>query len=210
MKLRTALVAGLLPLAAAAMAIDLPPGGHVGRGTPDAPGVITIFSDSPTLLDSFTGGFANPSINGSITSAVYLNGQGTLDFYVQVSVGALSDPINRVTLYDFSGFTTDVGHRLDAYGPFAIAGTIDPNEANRNASGSVVGFDFDLGDAGLNQGTTSYTLVVRTNATAYDWGNVAVINGVSDNVRGFQPVPEPATMAVIGIGVLALLRRKRA
>ncbi|HWA82847.1 MAG TPA: hypothetical protein VG820_05420, partial [Fimbriimonadaceae bacterium] len=119
---------------------SLDPGGRAGRGTADAPGDLTIFADSPALLDTFSGGFANASINGTVTSAVYLNDLGTLDFYVQVTVGESSDPIGRVTLYNFAGFLTDVGHRLDLYGPFTTTGTIDPSEANRNVSGSTVGF----------------------------------------------------------------------
>lgn len=192
-----------------AMALDLLPGGRVGRGTPAAPGDLTIFVDSPTLLDTFSGGFSNPSINGTVTSAVYLNDVGTLDFYVQVTVGADSDPLGRVTLFNYVNFLTNVGHRLDAYGPFASIGTVDPNEANRNASGTTVGFDYDLGTTGLNPGLTSYTMVIRTDATDYTMGNVAVINGVSDNVRGFAPVPEPASLAALGVGALALLLRRR-
>lgn len=191
------------------MAIQLDPGGRAGRGTVEAPGDLTIFVDSPTLLDTFSGGFSNLSINGTVTSAVYLNGLGTLDFYVQVAVGADSDPLGRVTLFNFANFLTDVGHRLDAYGPFATIGTIDPNEANRNSSGTTVGFDYDLGTTGLNPGTTSYTMVIRTDATEYTTGNVALINGVSDNVRGFAPVPEPASLAALGLGALALMRRRR-
>ncbi|HVT11094.1 MAG TPA: PEP-CTERM sorting domain-containing protein [Fimbriimonadaceae bacterium] len=210
MNLRTLLVAVAAFGASTAWGTILDPGGRAGRGTPDAPGDLTIFADQPAMLDTFSGGFANASINGTVTSAVYLNSLGTLDFYVQVTVGESSDPIGRVTLYNFASFLTDVGHRLDAYGPYVSIGAIDPSEANRNASGSTVGFDYDLGATGLNPGTTSYTMVVRTDATEYTFGNVAIINGVSDNVRGFAPVPEPASLAILGVGILALLRRKRA
>lgn len=193
-----------------AMAVDLTPGARVGRNSTEAPGQLTVFSDSPTLVASTTTNFSNASIFGTATTAVYLNSLGTLDFYVQVSNGAGSDPIHRISLFNFAGYTTDVGYRTDAYSPFSIAGTLAPSEANRNLAGSVVGFDFDPDPVnGFNSGVTSYTMVVRTNATEYTTGNVAIIDGISANAAGFAPVPEPASMAVLGIGALALLRRRR-
>jgi hypothetical protein len=193
-----------------AMAIQVTPGGRVGRNTLEAPGFLTVYTDTPTLLDSVTTGFSNPSIQGSVTCGVYLNELGTLDFYVQVINDTSSDPINRITLYDFSGYTTDVGYRTDALAPFVSPGTKAPDEANRNEAGSVVGFDYDVNwETGFNSGVTGYTVVVRTNATEYTTGNVAVINGISENLAGFAPVPEPTTLAVVGLGAIDLLRRRR-
>lgn len=209
MKLRLFVFAGLAAVAASASAINLDPGGHVGRGTPDAPGALTVFLDSPALLDQITTPFSNPSINGVATAAVFRNDAGTIDFYLQVSLGPDSDPLGRVSMFNFQAFSTDVGYRLDAYTPYLTPGTIFASEANRNASGTVIGFDYDLGVNGFNPTTTGYTVVVRTDATDYKIGNVALINGVSTNVPGFAPVPEPATLTALGLGALAMLRRRR-
>lgn len=190
-------------LAASSFGLILGPGDNVPQALTGA----DVFSDSPTLLASNgPQGFNNASISGTVTSAVYLNGGGTLDFYVQVTVNSASaDPVNRITLFNFGTYFTNVGYRTTAYGVFANAGTVQPATANRNSG--TVGFNFN---PTLGTSTTSRIMVIRTNATAYNQlGNVGVINGITENVVGFQPVPEPATLAGLGIATIALIRRRR-
>lgn len=205
MTIRALLISGALASFAVANAIPLNPGGHVGRNDLAAPGLLTLYTDSPTLLASVTQPFTDPSIAGSVTSAVFQNSLGTLDFYVQVTTTAGSDPVSRVTMFNFDSVTTDVGYRNDGYSIFDN-GSVLPNEANRNTNGKVVGFDFDNG---LAPNSESFTLVVRTNATQFTAGNVAIIDGISTNVAGFQPVPEPASITGLAIASIAILRRRK-
>jgi hypothetical protein len=187
----------------AAQAIIVLPGQRVGRGTLD------VFADNPTLITSLTlpVNSLSGAVFGTMTSAVYRNQFGTLDFYYQYVNGAGSDPINRITMNSFRGFTTDVGYRTTAIGPF-VAGTVEPDEANRSFSGSVVGFDFDPPVA-IPSGATSRVLVVRTNATDFRNGWTSVINGGATTVAAFAPVPEPTTLGALALGALGLLRRRK-
>src|SRR5688572_18664664 len=211
MKYRLGGLALLTVLASAsAQAILLVPGARVGRGTAEAPGVLTIFTDtSLTLLasNSMAVNGASGTVSGTLRSSVYMNSGGTLDFYYQYTNDVGFDPIHRLTMSSFRNFTTDVGYRLTPIGQFT-AGTIIPNEANRNTSGSVVGFDFDT-PVSIPPGATTQTLVIRTNANQWGPGFASVINGSATTVASFAPVPEPATMAALGLGALALIRRRR-
>lgn len=207
-KIHAVIAASLV--AAMSQAILLPPGGRVGRNNATAPGVLTVFTDTGTLIAQNTGTFSTSSINGTVTSAVFRNTDGMLDFGFQLTAGANSDPIHRITLYNYGNFTTDIGYLTSLFTPWTTVGTVLASEANRSANGSVVGFDYDPSTTtGLNAGTTTFAMIVRTNATQFTTGNVGVIDGVTANVSGFAPVPEPASLAVLGIGALSLLRRRR-
>jgi len=144
----------------------------------------------------------------------------TVSIYYQVHNDATSlDPIGQLTNTDFGGWLTDVDYRLDAMagivGGSANPGTQQATEATRSAgAGGQVRFHFIdppfPGAAGaLLQGQTSLWHFIRTNASACEIGNTAVINGGNVNVATFQPVPEPATMGLVGLGALALIRRRR-
>lgn len=211
MKYRLGGLALLTVLAtASAQAILLVPGARVGRNTVEAPGVLTIFTDTNLTLmasNSMAVNGASGTVSGTLRSAVYMNAGGTLDFYYQYSNDLGSDPIHRLTMSSFRNFTTDVGYRLTAIGQFT-AGTVIANEANRNTSGSVVGFDFDT-PVSIPPGSTTTTLVIRTNANQWGPGFASVINGSATTVASFAPVPEPATFAALGLGAMALIRRRR-
>ena len=211
MKYRLGGLALLIVLASAmAQATLLVPGGRVGRNTVEAPGLLTIFTDTNLTLmasNSVPVNGASGTVSGTMRSSVYMNAGGTLDFYYQYSNNLGFDPIHRLTMSSFRNFTTDVGYRLLPVGQFQL-GTIIPNESNRNTSGSVVGFDFDT-PISIPPGATTHTLVIRTNANQWGPGFASVINGSATTVASFAPVPEPATIAALGLGAIALIRRRR-
>jgi hypothetical protein len=149
-----------------------------------------------------------------MASAVYLSPSGTLDFYYQLSSSTASiDDIRRLSTSIFTGFTTDVYQILlgstvgcsACPGGFFVDGTQGAATADRSPNGAVVGFLFEpAGTTALNPGETSLLFVIRTDATKYEPGLMAVIDGSIAQRPAFQPaVPEPASMLLMGLGFLS-------
>jgi PEP-CTERM motif-containing protein len=194
--------------------------------------VPTPFLDDPGALVVSAVGIPITPISGAfsglLTAAVYRDATtGRLEFDYQFTNNAGSnDAVHRLTGFNFSGFTTDVGFRpfLPAAGPFVVPGTEPPVSADRDANGSTVGFDFSVtgGPATLaiDPGETSFILAIKTDAPDWTTGFASVIDGGAQTVPAFQPagqpippadVPEPATLLLVGsavIGMGAAVRRR--
>lgn len=166
------------------------------------------------LLASAITPINNMSYNGTARAAVYDTGSG-LDFYYQFTNNDSSkNGVSRFTGYDFSSLTSSavsVFQTASAFGIFT-KGTESSDYADRSALG-VIGFSF-IPDAAskINPGTTSFTQIIRTNATMFQSGNFGLINGFGDNAIGFAAaVPEPETYAMLlaGLGLMGTIARRR-
>jgi hypothetical protein len=161
----------------------------------------------------------------TLSAAVYTDSDNTfcagcLDFVYQVSNGATApgktppDGVGRVTAIDFTGWQTDVGYTLTAppAGTEAgcgscsfVDGTVAPGLVDRNTD-STVGFQFESTpfSAAIAPGETSNVLVIETDATVFGAGAAAALDGGTANFAAFDPAPEPTTVLLMGLGMLAL------
>lgn len=147
---------------------------------------------------------------GTAISQVVREAQsGTLTFlYLVQNNGSSLDELNRITVTNFAGWATEVGQDVNNnFSPRQNASLV-----SRSANGATIGFDFlaaPIGQGMLSPGKWTSVFWIRTNATDYTSGTLNAIDGGIATVDSFAPVPEPGTMAALGLGALALLRRRR-
>jgi hypothetical protein len=152
------------------------------------------------------------------------NPYGGLTFIYQVSSVGTGD-IGRITGDGYTLKKTDVIVAdaasssvtltyLAGTTPFSSGGTA-ASTADRSTmaadGGDTVGFNFS---SFLNPGNNSELLIIRTNATGYQAGDIALLDSGIASLGGFSPTPEPSTMALLGLQVVGLggflvYRRKR-
>lgn len=173
-------------------------------------------SGSASGFHASTSVYSSPSGNGS-TKSFSSNTWSVGDYYqfttstsgfAGVSIGfdhtgSNTGPKNFKVSYSTNGTT------------FTDAGTYDLILSNWSAStpqpGHSKSFDLSSISALNNQATVTFRLV-DTSTASINNGTVATggTSRVDNVVISASPVPEPATMAVLGLGVAAMARRRRA
>lgn len=157
--------------------------------TSATPGTLLASLSSPFSFATTAG-----TTSGTILSAVYRNGTGTLDFYYQINNSSTSvTSLARAVASNFGTFGTQVAYRLDGAtlpsNPGFVNGASIPVSADRSTASSTVAFSFVPLPPGtkIPPNSSSVVLVISTDAVNFTAGNLSVIDGGAQTVASFQP-----------------------
>lgn len=207
-------VLGLLAVPTAAHATSLPAGAtvSVSNAAPFTAG--TLLNDTGSLAFS-VGGTSGTVREWVVSGASSALCAGCLSFIYQVQVTSAPAPPGSSGVARFAGspydaFTVDVTHISDAVAALtgSVAGGFGANNADRDASGNTVGFNY-TSTGGIFTGA-SFLEMANTNATASQTGTIVVTSttgafqSFTGRVPGTSAVPEPATILLLGSSLVAL------
>jgi len=162
----------------------------------DTPGTLVALTFAPFSFTTSAG-----LTHGVLKEEVFKEPTGTFDFYYIVfNLPDSATSVMRESDLNFAGWATSVAFRSDgSQVPGFVNGNVPPSSADRDASGSTVGFNF--GPILPNQ--RSRVVVISTDAPGFTTGQSSVDS--SGPLTTFQPAtPEPASFLLLGCGLLAL------
>lgn len=187
----------------------------------------TVVSVVPQDFDSLLGGSAAPigsptiadmsvgNLKGEVISQAFTDGQDNYAYLYQVNnTGTLGNNVIEVftcsPFFGASGSTT-LGY-LTANLPsgFTLGNQLAAGASVDPTSGPTVSFGFPYWlDEAVDPGESSKTLYVLSDGGTPGMITGNIIDGETGTGQIVGAVPEPATIALLGLGSLAVFRRKR-
>lgn len=156
--------------------------------------------------------FGNTNFTGTLLSQVWSgdtsNPFGGLTFTYRLQNNSSSlDALGRLTLSSYAGYQTDVSFN----GPGVV-----PLNAVRSVGGNQIDFNLLSGPPNFQHnlipGASTPVLILQTDSLIYNLGNASVIDTAVANAVALVPtaiVPEPTTLALAGLGLLATAMRRK-
>jgi hypothetical protein len=155
------------------------------------------------------------NLMGEVVSQAFTDGAGSYAYLYQVrNTGSTgNNVIEAFTCSPFLGVSASatLGYLTDNFpAGFTLGEQASAGASVDAAAGPTVSFGFPAWLAqAIDPGEASSTFYVFSNGTpGMITGNI--IDGATGSGEVVGPVPEPATICLLGLGVLGLLRRKRA
>jgi hypothetical protein len=148
---------------------------------------------------------------------VYRTAAGTLDFYYQFGVTGptAASHTNWLITNGYAGWSTSVAYDTDSSSFLVPPPTVPPYEAptgaTRSTDGNTITFKFAPPNTPY-QGMNVYTLLISTNATAFQLSDTLLMNGgTADILNTFAPGPEPGSIVLFGtvLATLGFVFRRR-
>lgn len=217
---------------ALAQVTALPPGTTTGipvpvvaTGTPPFGGILL-----QEVQSTLFGTNGPNTISGTVTSSVFRNGGGTLDFFYQFAFdGNTNIVVNQISISSFAGVTGvgvgQTGEDIDGPGGLAaqdLGGTLQNFYTLASPTGDFLlasrpSLDGDSISAGLRTGVsgnqTTFTFIVRTDVTDYTLAGSASVQGggisafnvsqgtIAPVTGSSTAAPEPGTLSLLALGM---------
>lgn len=186
-----------------AQAALLPTGGTLfpAPGEPDPTGGAVV--GGPLVSPFAVPGMFSGTLTSTVIAGDPSNPLGGLTFtYVLSNDPGSANAMARVTVSSYAGFATDASYQLGTPG-------VPPTFIDRLTS-DVVGFSFaGFGPGPIAPGVSTAVLVVQTDAPAFGAGIASIIDSGAVTVASYAPIPEPASLGLIGLAGALLLSRRR-